>query len=82
MIFLPHAKTIKNRHCRRLAPWMARGIERSKVFRNNADMDQFLEGLSMSLLAARLGISIPSISDSVARGQMIAKEKGLKRIKD
>lgn len=39
-------------------------------------------GLSMSLLAARLGISIPSISDSVARGQMIVKEKGLKLIKD
>jgi putative transposase len=38
-------------------------------------------GLSMSLLANRLGISIPSISDSVARGQKVAKEKGLMLIK-
>lgn len=34
-------------------------------------------GLSMSLLSNRLGLSIPSISDSVARGQKIATEKGL-----
>jgi REP element-mobilizing transposase RayT len=39
-------------------------------------------GLSMSLLARRLGISIPSISDSVARGQMIAKKKGQMLLKD
>lgn len=39
-------------------------------------------GLSMSLLAGRLGISIPSISDSVARGQMIAKKKGQTLLKD
>jgi putative transposase len=38
-------------------------------------------GFSMSLLATSLGISIPSISDSVARGHMIAKEKGLALIK-
>jgi putative transposase len=37
--------------------------------------------VSMSSLAERLGISIPSISDSVTRGQMIAKEKGIDLIK-
>jgi len=34
-------------------------------------------GLSMSSLARRLEISIPSVSDSVKRGQMIAEEKHL-----
>jgi putative transposase len=39
-------------------------------------------GLSMSSLSRRLGISIPSISDSVARGRMIAQKKGQKLLKD
>ena len=34
-------------------------------------------GLSMSLLAHKLGISIPAISGSVARGQKLVIEKGL-----
>jgi len=38
-------------------------------------------GVSMSSLAVRLGISIPAISGSVTRGQMIAKEKGISLIK-
>ena len=38
-------------------------------------------GLSMSSLAKKLGISIPSVSDSVKRGQMIAEEQGLNLLK-
>ena len=37
---------------------------------------------TMSSLAEMFGISIPSISDSVKRGQMIANEKGFDLIKD
>jgi putative transposase len=33
-------------------------------------------GVSMSYLAEKLGISLPSVSDSVKRGQMIAEGKG------
>ena len=33
-------------------------------------------GVSMSSLARKLGISIPSVSDSVTRGQRIADAKG------
>lgn len=33
-------------------------------------------GVSMSLLAKKLEISLPSVSDSVKRGQMIAEKNG------
>ena len=33
-------------------------------------------GLPMSSLAQKLGISIPSVSESVTRGQRIAEAKG------
>ena len=38
-------------------------------------------GETMSSLARKLGISIPSVSDSVARGQKIAQEKGCSLLK-
>jgi REP element-mobilizing transposase RayT len=38
-------------------------------------------GLSMSSLAKKLGISLPSVSDSVKRGQMISEEKGFNLVK-
>jgi putative transposase len=38
-------------------------------------------GISMSSLARKLGISIPSVSESVARGQRIAEEKDLRLLK-
>ena len=38
-------------------------------------------GVSMSSLARKLGISIPSVSDSVTRGQRIADAKGFSLLK-
>ena len=38
-------------------------------------------GVSMSSLARKLGISIPSVSDSVTRGQRIANAKGFSLLK-
>jgi putative transposase len=37
-------------------------------------------GVSMSSLAKKLGISLPSMSDSVKSGQIIAEEKGFSLI--
>ena len=38
-------------------------------------------GVQMSSLARKLGISIPSVSDSVTRGQRIADAKGFSLLK-
>jgi REP element-mobilizing transposase RayT len=38
-------------------------------------------GMSMSSLAEKLGLSLPSLSDSVKRGQVIAEGKGLSLLK-
>jgi len=48
---------------------IVRGIERRKTFWDDADRDSFVN---------RLGISQPTASQSVKRGEKIVKEKQLK----
>ena len=60
---------------------MVRGIERKKIFDVNArSLFCFWAvrelGVSMASLGRRLGLSIPAISKSVARGKQIAESNG------
>ena len=62
---------------------IVRGIERRKIFYDDHDRDNFLEGtreLGMTTveLAKKLNLAQPTISQSVMRGRKIAEDEGLK----
>ena len=60
---------------------MARGIEKRRIFANNADRDNFLLRLADILKETKTGllrlaalkISVPAVSKSVIRGEKLAK---------
>jgi len=64
---------------------IARGIERSKIFRDNTDRNNFFgsvicSGTSLAELSRRLKLSLSGVSLSVKRGERIVQEKGYKLI--
>jgi hypothetical protein len=56
-----------------------RGVERRRIFSDDQDRDTLIErlGAIVTELSKRLGISQPTVSGSVTRGEKIAKTEQL-----
>ncbi len=62
---------------------MIRGTERRKIFRNDKELEDFIErletarelGMSLTALAMKLEMSIAGVGFAVERGELIAKKR-------